>query len=302
MTEATLDGRLSLLVRACIAAGEMFSQRIETDKQITMKSSLSDVVTEVDKACETLIRSLLHQIVPTDVVLGEEGTAPGAAAATQALADVVAAARLWIVDPLDGTTNFVQRLPLSVVSIAYVEHGVVQLGGIYDPYHDELFYAVAGHGAYLLTRAARTLCATGQVVKDGQFIGTRLQVSGIESIHRAVVSSGFPTRAADKDLAFRRGMEIVRHAKSLRGLGAAALHLAYVAAGRLDAFWEYDLNAWDIAAGALLVGEAGGAIMEIDGDSYTLAVRNIIACSTTTLVTAIQARLATDIPVEGLNR
>lgn len=297
MIDGSLALRLGILVRACITAGETFAKRIETDKQVTAKSSQSDVVTEVDKACETIIRQLVGEVAPTDVVLGEEGVEPGAVAATQALADVAQAASLWIVDPLDGTTNFVQRIPLSVVSIAYVEYGVVRLGGIYDPYRDELFYAVAGHGAYLQTDASTALSGTWQVYQAGQFVGIPMRASSVETVGRAVLSSGFPTRAANKDVAFRRGMEIVRRAKSLRGFGAAALHLAYVAAGRLDAFWEYDLNAWDIAAGGLMVAESGGAIGDLEGRPYTLAVRNVVACGTAALRGAIQTGLAMDEPI-----
>ncbi|MCL6452222.1 MAG: inositol monophosphatase [Alicyclobacillus sp.] len=287
--EAHWVDRLNLLVDGCLAAGRTMANRIETDKQVTAKTSLSDVVTEVDKACEAAIRRLIGERAAGDAVLGEEGTAPGAAAAAAAVQEVAQAARLWIVDPLDGTTNFVQRMPLSVVSIAYAENGEVVLGGVYDPYRDELFFAVRNHGAYLLQAAAGAISAGA--FQAPALPGRRLAASPVDTVRRAVVASGFPTRGVEKEASFARGIGVVRRAKSLRALGAAALELAYVAAGRLDGFWEYDLNAWDIAAGSLLVEEAGGTVEPIVGGAYQLSVRDVLACGTSRLAHEIRVEL-----------
>ncbi|QSO55082.1 inositol monophosphatase [Alicyclobacillus curvatus] len=261
-----------VLIQASVAAGRYFAAQVDGDKVVTEKTSAADVVTQVDKASEKVIRDLIQSTWPDDEMLGEEGTDPGSDAAKTAVAAVGGAPHLWIIDPLDGTTNFVSKIPLSVVSLAYASRGQVMLGAVYDPYRDELFYAVRGQGAWLSSSQV-ALSPSGD-----ELPGKRLQVSDIGDLRLSVVASGFPTRADDREAAMQNGMKIVRKAKSLRGFGAAALHLAYVAAGRLEGFWEYDLNAWDIAAGSLLVSEAGGVVSDIDGSPYDLAVRNVVAC------------------------
>lgn len=280
-----LRHRLHVLIRAAVLAGQYFAARVEDRQVVTEKTSAADVVTEVDKASEKVIRDLIETTFPDDEMLGEEGTQPGAEAAKTAVAEVRDAPHLWIIDPLDGTTNFVSKIPLSVVSLAYASRGRVMLATIYDPYRDELFYAVRGQGAWL-TGGQAALASSG-----GELPATRLQVSTIGDLRRSVIASGFPTRADGRETAMQNGMRIVRRAKSLRGFGAAALHLAYVAAGRLEGFWEYDLNAWDIAAGSLLVMEAGGVVSDIDGTAYHLAVRNVVACGQPGLAQDIQAFL-----------
>ncbi|KPV43610.1 inositol monophosphatase family protein [Alicyclobacillus ferrooxydans] len=367
MQEGVIDiHRLSILIQASIKAGRYFAARVGSDKQVTQKTSAADVVTEVDKAAEEIIRGHIRRMAPDDVVLGEEGTAPGAKAAKSALEAVSDAAHLWIIDPIDGTTNFVSKIPLSVVSLAYAAQGELKLGAVYDPYRDELFYAVRGHGAWrvrgeevlnvftsdatghrvsqhvagaastaaegtAIEGAASTAAeGTAQITSEGTVAGStstersltptvptltpstltpskltalpgeRMSASSIGELRRSVIASGFPTRADHREASLVNGMAIVRRAKSLRGFGAAALHLAYVAAGRIEGFWEYDLNAWDIAAGALLVEEAGGVITAIDGSAYELAVRNVVACGQAVLAEDIRNTLATPYQPESV--
>lgn len=299
MQENAIDlERLTVLIRSCVAAGKYFSDHAAEEQQVTEKTSAADVVTEVDKACEDKIRAFISGSFPEDALLGEEGTAPGASAARAAVDEMADGPHCWVIDPLDGTTNFVHKIPLSVVSVAYANHGQVMLGAVYDPYRDELFVGVRDAGAWLVrgTETSTQLGDTNLVPQALAELGlkdeNKLAVSTVDHLGRAIVASGFPTRADDRETALQNGMAIVRKAKSLRGLGAAALHLAYVAAGRIEGFWEYDLNAWDIAAGSLLVEEAGGVVTDIRGDEYTLAVRNVVACGATKLAQEIRSLLA----------
>jgi myo-inositol-1(or 4)-monophosphatase len=261
-------------LEAAVEAGRYFKSRIHTELQVKTKSSPSDLVTDVDPACEKMIRQRIAQSFPTHAVLGEETTEPGAVASTRAASEVARVASLWVVDPLDGTTNFVHGLPLSVVSIAYVESGVGQLGVIYDPYRDEIFYGLRGHGAYLTSSTAAMDWAKAPAA---ELPGTSMQVSSVQELRRCIVATGIPTRSPTYQQTTQATVELLHKIKSIRALGAAALHLAYVASGRIDAFWEYDLNAWDLSAGALLVTEAGGCVSELGGGAYNLQVRNILA-------------------------
>ncbi len=276
LTATISQWREQLLVALEVAkeAGDYFRSRIHDVREVKTKSSPSDLVTDVDPECERRIRAGIAKRFPDHRVLGEESTAPGAAASAEAAAKVASAEHLWIVDPLDGTTNFVHGIPLSVVSVAYAERGTLCVGVVYDPYRQELFYAVRGGGAYVLNPGeSYTLAADGVVNLPGQ----RLQVSTTAPLARCVVATGVPTRGESRAWTTEAAVRLMGKVKSFRALGAAALHLAYVASGRIDAFWEYDLNAWDLAAGVLLVQEAGGVVREIGGSPYHIEVRDVIA-------------------------
>lgn len=279
------ENRLSLLLTAAVEAGQSFAQKISEQQRITVKTSLADVVTEADKAAEALVRRHVSELFPEDVVLGEEGTAPGSDAATRAVSELADAEHLWIVDPLDGTTNFVQRMPLSVVSLGYAERGELKMGAVYDPYHDELFYAVKGHGAYLASGEDAKRYQRGEDHSDSIRIGEAhylfgrpIAASTVEEPRRAILASGFPPRVENRSETLIKSMQLIAEAKNVRAFGAAALHLAYVAAGRIDGFWEFDLNVWDVAAGALLVEEAGGVALDLSLEKFHLGTRNIVAC------------------------
>ncbi|EPZ44616.1 inositol monophosphatase family protein [Alicyclobacillus acidoterrestris] len=269
-----LQAVLVTSLEAAIEAGDYFKSRFATELVVKTKSSISDLVTDVDPYCEQLIRTRIKRAFPNHQVLGEEAVEPGREASERATQAVSQAPALWIVDPLDGTTNYVNAIPLSVVSIAFAASGQLQVGVIYDPYREEVFYGEIGRGAYLATRAdvVRWLQDPLQARP-----GMRLSVSEVSEIDHAVMATGLPMRHVERETLMQRATQLVLQAKSLRALGAAALHMAYVAAGRIDVFWEYELNAWDVAAGVLLIREAGGVTQDLDGRDYSLETRNIVA-------------------------
>ncbi|MCL4871466.1 MAG: inositol monophosphatase [Anaerolineae bacterium] len=214
-------------------------------KTIELKSSSMDLVTQYDKAAETLIVGRLRAAFPDHRIVAEEGSN-----------NSNDSPYLWLVDPLDGTTNFAHGFPVFAVSIALLDNGQPCLGIVYDPIRDECFAAIAGQGA-TLTRA------------DG--LTQTLQVSAAASLQESLLATGFPydVQTSDWDnLAEFRAF--VKRSRGVRRPGAAALDLAYVAAGRLDGYWEYKLSPWDIAAGILLVREAGGRVTSIPTGPVTL--------------------------------
>ncbi|GMA62304.1 inositol monophosphatase [Alicyclobacillus fastidiosus] len=273
-----LDAVLTTALEAALEAGDYFKSRFATELVVKTKSSIADLVTDVDPYCEQLIRTRIHRSFEAHQVLGEESVEPGREASERATRAVAQEPALWIVDPLDGTTNYVNAIPLSVVSIAFASRGELQVGVIYDPYREEVFYAQKGSGARLASRAD-VVEWLGRATADRQTDrpGMKLSVSSVTEMRRAVVSTGMPMRHVDRDVMTQRVMRLVLEAKSLRTLGAAALHLAYVAAGRIDMFWEYELNAWDVAAGVLLIREAGGVVKDLHGGEYALLTRDIVA-------------------------
>lgn len=239
-------------------AGQLIRERIGQAKEVGEKASNFDLVTEVDKQSEAVIRTELLAAFPEHKILGEEGVAPGSQASAEALSKALSAEYLWIVDPIDGTTNFVHGFPGCTVSIALAHRGEVIVGVIYDPLRDEMFSASRNQGAYLN--------------------GNRIAVSQEDSLQTSLLATGFP---GDKEWAREinlRGIAALSPiCRNIRAAGSAALHLAYVACGRLSGFWEIDLNAWDLAAGSLLVQEAGGAVTDTEGETYSLDVRHIAA-------------------------
>ncbi|HEY7904052.1 MAG TPA: inositol monophosphatase family protein [Casimicrobiaceae bacterium] len=210
-----------------------------------------DFVSEIDKAAEAAIVDTLLKTYPDHAILAEEGTAKGANADAE---------YVWIIDPLDGTTNFLHGLPQYCVSIALAHRGVVTHGTILDPVRGDLFTASRGRGAYLNDR--------------------RIRVSKRQHLRDSLVGTGFPFRDGsnlDTYLEMMRAMTMAT--AGLRRPGAAALDLAYVAAGYYDGFFEIGLNAWDVAAGSLLVLEAGGLIGDLVGNDDYLHGGQVIAAN-----------------------
>ena len=201
------------------------------DLDIRTKSTVADVVTVADRESERMIIDNIHILYPGHAILAEESGEESGAAGEDCWR--------WIIDPLDGTTNYSQGLPIFSVSIALEHNGVTQLGIVYAPYLDELFHAVRGEGAYLN--------------------GYPIKVSGKTELDRAVLSTGFPVDkllTSDNNLDnFSRIMPLVR---GIRRLGSAAVDICYVAAGFLDGYWEVNLHKWDVAAAELILAEAGG--------------------------------------------
>lgn len=258
--ESIIGGKsfTAVAVNCAAKAGEWIKSKMGSITQLDTKYSMHDLVTEVDKGAERMIRNLIGTHFPTHSFLGEEGVEPGPEASAKALQEMSESEYLWIVDPIDGTTNYVHGFPFFSVSIALAYQGQVIVGVVYDPSRDELFVAERGKGAYVH--------------------GRKMQVSKESSLSQSLLATGFP---ADQHVALPANMKGIQalapKVRNLRIAGSAALHLAYVAAGRLSGFWEYSLNSWDIAAGSLLVEEAGGRMSDITGQPYHLGVRNVSA-------------------------
>ncbi len=191
--------------------------------------------------------------------MGEEDVPPGKEASAAAIQQKLMneGEWLWIVDPIDGTTNFVHGMPLCMPSIAATYNGKVMVGVIYDCHRDELFTAVSGRGAYLN--------------------GNKITVGSQETLGDAVVAMGSPPAVESMKMSLKGVAALMPRVRTIRMLGSAALMLAWVANGRLTCYWEYDLSAWDIAAGALLIQEAGGRFTDLDGNDVSLSTRKICA-------------------------
>jgi myo-inositol-1(or 4)-monophosphatase len=211
-----------------------------------------DLVTAADKASEALIVSRLRAHFPTHAVVAEEG-----GGTTQLNAGADAAEFCWYVDPLDGTTNFAHGFPSYNVTLAVEKSGELIAGVIFDPLHDEMFSAELGSGAFLN--------------------GRRIRVSDAARIEESLTGTGFPSRRRHQDVNIHFYYQLAMLSHGVRRAGAAALDLAYVACGRLDLFWEFLLNPWDMAAGALLVREAGGACTDMHGGPLDLRGPHILA-------------------------
>jgi myo-inositol-1(or 4)-monophosphatase len=221
-------------------AGRLLREAASQQKRISRKSSDVDLLTEYDQAAEALISDRLRQAFPDHRLVAEEGSHNQQAASSYT----------WYVDPLDGTNNFAHGFPVFAVSMALYRASEPQIGIIYDPLRDECFSAVTGGGAYLETAHGRM----------------RLRVSTATTLVESLLATGFPydRHHSQQDNLAQFGA-FLKKALGLRRAGAAALDLAYVAAGRLDGYWEFKLNSWDVAAGLLLVQEAGGRVSTIDG-------------------------------------
>jgi myo-inositol-1(or 4)-monophosphatase len=248
----------AVAVNCASKAGEWIKSKMGSVTQLDTKYSMHDLVTEMDKGAERMIRNLIGTHFPQHSFLGEEGVEPGPEASAKALKDKSDSEYLWIVDPIDGTTNYVHGFPFFSVSIALAYRGQVIVGVVYDPSRDELFVAERGKGAYVH--------------------GRKMQVSNEKTLSQSLLATGLP---ADHHVALPANLKEIQalapKVRNLRIAGSAALHLAYVAAGRVSGFWEHNLSSWDIAAGSLLVEEAGGRLSDMNGDDYHIGVRNILA-------------------------
>lgn len=242
---------LTMAVRAARAAGTVISRATDHVADLTIESKQrNDFVSEVDKQAEHAIIDILKRAYPDHHFLGEESGDTGSELSEYR----------WIIDPLDGTTNFLHSLPHYAVSIALEYQGRLELGVIYNPSNQELFTAERGGGAFLNNR--------------------RIRVAGLRSLEGALLGTGFP---------FRADQDVERYLKTFRALhgplsgirraGSAALDLAYVASGRLDGFWEFGLLPWDMAAGILMVREAGGIVIDFSGKEEFMATGNVIAAN-----------------------
>lgn len=247
------------LLEAALAAARRAGQLIKTASPEARsveasKANAKDLLTQTDTLCQATIRDVLDDMCPGLGFLGEEDVGPGAVAAKRA-ADALSGLS-WVVDPIDGTANFVDGLPLSTVSIACVQGHDTLVGCVYDPFRDELFSASAGQGAFMN--------------------GMRLSVNDA-ALSDSIVYAGAPPTLAALRPSLRGINAVAPRVRTMRMLGSAALMLAYVAAGRGAAYFECDLSAWDTAAGCLLITEAGGKCTDANGVLYTPTTRQIVA-------------------------
>ena len=243
-SSAYLDTAIDLVRRAGALQRDAFGRSFRIDKKGTI-----DLVTEVDVAVERMFRERLAERHPGHDVLGEELGGP---------ADGGTSDYCWICDPIDGTTNFAHGLPFFCSTVALEVRGRLEVGAVYDPMRDELFSTRRGGGAFL----------------NGQ----TLAVSSTTALIDSLLVTGFPysVQVQLEDLVRTFGAFLAR-SRAVRRLGSAALDICYVAAGRMDGFWEQGLNAWDIAAGVLLVQEAGGRVTDLDGGPFDLRTGRIVA-------------------------
>jgi myo-inositol-1(or 4)-monophosphatase len=240
---------LTVAVRAARAAGEIIMQP-GIDIRVEEKER-EGLVTELDFASQARIIQIIHQVFPDHAILGEEGD-------DQAAVD---APHLWVIDPLDGTNNFVHSIPQYSVSIAYAEAGNILAGVVLDPVRDELFSAAQGQGAFLN--------------------GKPIRVSERASLTEVMVATGF---YYDRDETMERTLDAIRalfrqQIHGIRRFGSAALDLCWIACGRFDAFFEYQLSPWDFAAGALIVREAGGLLEDRKGRPIDLTSSSMVTAN-----------------------
>lgn len=242
---------LTIAVRAARKAGEYILREMDAIRSVESKSA-NDYVTNVDKTAEKIIIDTLHHSYPEHAFLAEESGESGGSGGKNEYQ--------WILDPIDGTTNFMRKVPHWCISIACNYQQKTVVGVIYDPLRDELFSSVRGQGA--------------------QLNGRRIRVSNPKDLQHNLLATGFPFKNKQNLPRFQQIFnQLFAECADMRRAGSAALDLAYVAAGRIDGFWEFDLQPWDTAAGALLVTEAGGIVTDLNGNPNFQQSDSILAAN-----------------------
>jgi myo-inositol-1(or 4)-monophosphatase len=243
-SDASLSAVAEVAAAAARAGGDVLRESYGRVQSVRFKGA-TDLVTEVDVRAEQTIVALLRSHFPTHQILAEEGSVGGNDSRHR-----------WIVDPLDGTTNYAHGLRIFSVSVGYERDGKLAAGAVYDPSQDELFQAVAGGGATL----------------NGQPIS----VSSTETLVRALLGTGFPYNRDLVPVALRQFAAVSMQAQAVRRAGSAALDCCWVAAGRFDGYWENVVNAWDVAAGALIAIEAGATVTDVHGAPFEVEAGSIM--------------------------
>lgn len=236
------------LLEAAHAAATIMKENFLKDYKISSKGTINNLVTEIDKRCEAVIIEIIRGKYPGHEILSEEAGKLEQASEYK-----------WIIDPIDGTVNYANGLPICCVSIAVEKKGVMEMGAVCNPFLNELYFAQRGAGATLNDQ--------------------KIHVSSNDRLESAFLVTGFPyvwDNVADSDpiKVFER---LVRQGLPVRRLGSAALDLCWVASGRFDGFWEHHLNAWDSAAGFLIVEEAGGKVTDFSGNTYSPYQKQLLA-------------------------
>ena len=237
---------LETAIDLCRAAGDILNYYADRDKLVEFKGH-ANLVTIADKKSEELIIGGILSRYPSHSILAEESGATQSGAAVK-----------WIIDPLDGTTNFAHGYPFYCVSIAVEEKGEIVCGAVYDPVREEMFSAARGAGAY----------------RNGE----RLKVSNVDRLSQALLITGFPYNFRERvDTVIRQFGKFLVASQAVRRGGSAALDLCYVASGRLDGFWELYLQPWDTAAGHVILEEAGGRVTDFKGGPFSIYKKETLA-------------------------
>jgi len=243
-----MHGMVNIAIRAARRAGDiMLRQMSRVDDLEVAEKGRNDFVTRVDQMAEAAIIEIIKEHYPEHAILAEESGASGDNPVQ------------WVIDPLDGTTNYLHGFPVFSVSIAVVEEGELQHGVVYDPLRQEIFSASRGQGA--------------------QLDGRKIRVSNRTTLNGALIATGFPYRMTEAHMDIYLDMlrAVMIETAGVRRPGSAALDLCYLAAGRVDGFWELGLSKWDVAAGALIIREAGGRISDFRGTDKFLDNGNLVA-------------------------
>lgn len=244
-----MEPTLNEIIQWAKEAGQILRSGYGQIHQVTNKSSI-DLVTEIDQQSEDFLTERILQKYPQHTIMGEEN----------GILNGHTADLIWYIDPLDGTSNYVHGLPIFSVSIAFSRDGKIELGVVYDPILDECFSAERGGGAFL----------------NGQPIHT----APTEELLQAMLVTGFPYDVHQSRTNIAEFTNFVLRAQAIRRLGSAALDICYVANGRLDGYWEFKLKPWDIAAGILILEEAGGVVSQMDGTGLRLTPSlNLVAAN-----------------------
>jgi myo-inositol-1(or 4)-monophosphatase len=248
-----LDKSREIALKAAKEAAKFIASRVGQIRQIDYKSAYN-IVTDVDKGSEAIIIEIIRSAFPNHTILAEEGGGQG----DKAQANKFDPTRRWLIDPLDGTTNFTHAYPFFAVSIGLEIDGEMQIGVVLNPTNNELFFAQKGHGAFLNDEP--------------------IKVSNIDDLAASLLATGFP---ADTATSKHRNIEpfthITNESHGVRRDGSAALDLCFVACGRLDGFWEMKLAPWDVAAGSLIVNEAGGQVSNLENGKLDFGSGHILA-------------------------
>ncbi|HKO96920.1 MAG TPA: inositol monophosphatase family protein [Pyrinomonadaceae bacterium] len=242
---------LNFAMQTAREAGRILSDRLGRALQVSNKGAI-DLVTEADLASEQLIIDRIKSYYPRHAILAEESGATEAGDGNDGTSEWK-----WIIDPLDGTTNYAHGYPCFCVSIALEHENRIEIGVIYDPSRDEMFAAERGQGAHLNDR--------------------RMRVSDIEDLNSAMLCTGFPYNVRERPNFTRDFAKFTMESQAVRRDGSAALDLAYLACGRFDGFFEEGLKAWDVAAGVLLIEEAGGTVSDFEGQPLNIYTPKIYA-------------------------
>ena len=243
-----MHGLLNIAVMAARRAGAVLGRNFNKREKLVVESkSHNDFVSSADFAAEKAIIEVIHKHYPDHAIHAEESGIQGNSD------------HVWIIDPLDGTTNYLHGFPIFAVSIGLQINGRLEHAVVYDPMREELFSASRGQGA--------------------QLDGHKIRVSGIKDLQGALVGTGIPYRDANEDMRpyLRMLSKVAKNTSGIRRPGAASLDLCYVASGRLDAFWETGLAPWDLAAGTLIIREAGGIVSGLDGSENHLDSGHVLA-------------------------